>query len=200
MDESKSHIFWHQPKITQKERRILQQHRSCVIWLTGLSASGKSTLANELNKYLHNQSVRSYVLDGDNVRLGLNRDLGFTPEDRKENIRRIGEVSRLFVDAGLITITAFISPYLEDRNLVRSMFPQDDFIEVFVKCSIEECERRDPKGLYKKARTDQIKEFTGVSAPYEISKNPELVIETDKQSVENSVLQLVGYLKTHGYL
>ncbi|MCY9664844.1 adenylyl-sulfate kinase [Paenibacillus alginolyticus] len=195
-----TNIFWHKPGVNQKDRIILNEHKSCVLWFTGLSASGKSTLANELDKHLHSQSIRSYVLDGDNVRHGLNKDLGFSPEDRKENIRRVGEVARLFVDAGLLTITAFISPYLEDRNMVRSMFPQDEFIEVYVKCSVEECERRDPKGLYKMARTNQIKEFTGVSAPYEVSENPELIIETDKQSIEDSVLQLVDYLKTQGYL
>lgn len=200
MNDTTPQLFWHQPKVSIDNRRSLNQHKSCVIWLTGLSASGKSTLANELDKHLHSQSIRSYVLDGDNVRHGLNKDLGFSPEDRKENIRRIGEVARLFVDAGLLTITAFISPYLDDRNMVRSMFPLGEFIEVYVKCSVEECERRDPKGLYKMARTNQIKEFTGVSAPYEVSENPELIIETDKQSIETSVLQLIHYLKTHGYL
>ncbi|CAH1231521.1 putative adenylyl-sulfate kinase [Paenibacillus allorhizoplanae] len=200
MNNNLPQVFWHQPKLTINNRRILNQHKSCVIWLTGLSASGKSTLANELDKYLYNQSIRSYVLDGDNVRHGLNKDLGFSPEDRKENIRRICEVAQLFVDAGLITIAAFISPYLEDRKTVRAMFPLGEFIEVYVKCSVEECERRDPKGLYKMARTNQLKEFTGISAPYEISENPELTIETDKQSVESSILQLAEYLKTHGYL
>ncbi|WP_261302655.1 adenylyl-sulfate kinase [Paenibacillus andongensis] len=200
MNDTTSQLFWHQPKVSIDNRRSLNQHKSCVIWLTGLSASGKSTLANELDKHLHSQSIHSYVLDGDNVRHGLNKDLGFSPEDRKENIRRIGEVAKLFVDAGLITITAFISPYLEDRNMVRSMFPQDEFVEVYVKCSVEECERRDPKGLYRMARTNQIKEFTGVSAPYEVSENPELIIETDKQTIEASVLQLVDYLKTNEYL
>lgn len=200
MNDNTPQLFWHQPKVSIDNRRSLNQHKSCVIWLTGLSASGKSTLANELDKHLNSQNIRSYVLDGDNVRHGLNKDLGFSPEDRKENIRRIGEVARLFVDAGLLTITAFISPYLEDRNMVRSMFPQGEFIEVYVNCAVEECERRDPKGLYKMARTNQIKEFTGVSAPYEVSENPELIIETDKQSIEASVLQLVDYLKTQGYL
>lgn len=200
MNNIESQIFWNNFARTKRDRNNLNDHKSCVLWLTGLSSSGKSTLANELDKHLHSQNLRSYVLDGDNVRHGLNKDLGFSPEDRKENIRRIGEVARLFVDAGLFTITAFISPYLEDRNMVRSMFPLGEFIEVYVKCSVEECERRDPKGLYKMARTNQIKEFTGVSAPYEISESPELTIETDKQSIETSVLQLVDYLKTHGYL
>jgi adenylylsulfate kinase len=200
MNKPDENLYWHQSKVLLADRRRLNQHSSCVIWLTGLSASGKSTLANELDKYLYKQNKRSYVLDGDNIRLQLNKDLGFSPEDRKENIRRIGEVARLFVDAGLLTIAAFISPYLDDRNMVRSMFPKGEFIEVFVKCSIEECERRDPKGLYKLARINQIKEFTGVSAPYETSENPELIIETDKQPIESSVLQLVNYLENNGFL
>jgi adenylylsulfate kinase len=200
MNESKPQVFWHQPKITQKDRRALNQHKSCVLWLTGLSASGKSTLANELDKHLYHKSIRSYVLDGDNVRHGLNSDLGFSPEDRKENIRRIGEVSKLFVDAGLFTITAFISPYLEDRTMVREMFADGEFVEVYVKCSVEECENRDPKGLYKKARANEIREFTGISAPYEISTSPEVVVETDKFSIEECVEQLVQYLEVHKYI
>lgn len=200
MNESKSQIYWHLPKVTIENRRKLNQHRSCLIWLTGLSASGKSTIANELDKYLHNHKIHSYVLDGDNVRHNLNKDLGFSPTDRKENVRRIGEVAKLFVDAGIITIVALISPYLEDRKAVRNLFPPEDFIEVYIKCSIEECERRDPKDLYKKARTRQLTEFTGVSAPYEISENPEIIIETDKNSIETSVLQLVNYLLQHKYV
>jgi adenylylsulfate kinase len=200
MDNSKSQVFWHKPKISQEDRRALNQHKSCVLWLTGLSASGKSTLANELDKHLYHKKIRSYVLDGDNVRHGLNNDLGFSPEDRKENIRRIGEVAKLFVDAGLFTITAFISPYIEDRNMVRAMFKQGEFVEVYVKCTVEECEKRDPKGLYKKARANEIREFTGVSAPYEISASPEIVVETDKYSIEECVLQLLQYLENHKYI
>ncbi|MGG1553534.1 adenylyl-sulfate kinase [Paenibacillus ferrarius] len=193
-------LFWHQAQVSKERRNNLNDHNSCVIWLTGLSASGKSSIANQLDKYMYSREIRSYVLDGDNVRHGLNKDLGFSPQDRKENIRRIGEVARLFVDAGLITIAAFISPYREDRQMVRSMFPAGDFIEVYVKCSIDVCEQRDPKGLYKMARTNQVKEFTGISAPYEVSEKPELVIETDKQTIEESVMQLIDYLQTHGYL
>lgn len=200
MSKIMSQVFWHQPKVSINDRRTLNKHKSCVIWLTGLSASGKSTLANELDKFLYRQEIRSYVLDGDNVRHGLNKDLGFSPDERKENIRRIGEVAKLFVDAGLITITAFISPYMEDRKTVRKMFSEGEFIEVYVKCSVDECERRDPKGLYKMARSQQLKEFTGVSAPYEVSESPELVIETEKQSVEASVLQLVSFLRNREFL
>ncbi len=200
MSDNQAQVFWHQPRVTVEDRRTLNQHKSCVLWLTGLSASGKSTLANELDKYLYQRGIRSYVLDGDNVRHGLNKDLGFSPEDRKENIRRIGEVAKLFVDAGLFTITAFISPYRDDREMARAMLPQGDFIEVYVKCSVEECEKRDPKGLYKKARAQEIREFTGISAPYEESMTPEIVIETDKQSIEDSIKQLVEYLEQNAYI
>jgi adenylylsulfate kinase len=193
-------VFWHENNITTEDRRKLNNHKSCVLWFTGLSASGKSTLANELDKVLYQNGIHSYVLDGDNVRHGLNKDLAFSPEDRKENIRRIGEVAKLFVNAGLFTITAFISPYREDRDMVREMFTQGEFIEIFVKCSIEECEQRDPKGLYKKARALEIKEFTGVSAPYEEAFSPEIVINTETTSVEDCVQQLVDYLKVHHYI
>lgn len=198
MNSPTNEVYWHQHKITAEERRAMNQHRSCVLWLTGLSASGKSTIANELDKRLFQKSIRSYVLDGDNVRHGLNRDLGFSPRDRKENIRRIGEVAKLFVDAGLFTITAFISPYREDRDMVRAMFTAGEFIEVYVKCDVNECERRDPKGLYKKAKALEIKEFTGISAPYETSHSPEIILETDRQSVEDSVQRIMDYLtKNH---
>lgn len=192
----KSHnITWQQSAITKMDRQILNKHRSCVLWLTGLSGSGKSSLANELDKRFYSKKIRSYVLDGDNVRHGLNKNLGFSYEDRKENIRRIGEVSRLFVDAGLFAITAFISPFQEDREMVRGMFNQGEFIEIFVSCSLEECEKRDPKGLYKKARNGEIKEFTGISSPYEPPRNPELVIETDKFTIDECVDKILQYLK-----
>lgn len=187
-------IFWQNPKINVSDRRTLKGHKSCVLWLTGLSASGKSTIAKHLDSELFRMKIHSYILDGDNIRQGLNKDLSFSPEDRKENIRRIGEVAKLFVDAGTFTIAAFISPYLEDRNLVRAMFPQNEFIEVFVKCSIEECERRDPKGLYKKARTQQIKEFTGISAPYEEALAPEITVNTEEHSIEECTNQILRYL------
>jgi adenylylsulfate kinase len=165
-----------------------------VIWFTGLSASGKSTIAHALDKYLHENGIHSYVLDGDNVRHGLNKDLDLSPASRKENIRRIGEVSKLFVDAGLLVIDAFISPYREDRRQIRAMMGKDEFIEVYVKCSIDECERRDPKGLYKKAKKGEIKEFTGISAPYEEPEDPEIILEADKFSKDESVRRILAYM------
>jgi len=200
MEQKATNIVWHQPKITKEDRHRLNNHRSCVLWFTGLSASGKSTLATEVERELYRRGIRTYVLDGDNIRHGLNKDLGFSPEDRKENIRRIGEVAKLFVDSGLFALTAFISPYREDRDMVRAMLPEGEFIEIYVKCPLEVCESRDPKGLYKKARLGEIKEFTGVSAPYEEPLQPELVIETDRQTIEESVRQVVGYLKERGYI
>lgn len=200
MNTAAEHIVWHSPRISRSARCLLNGHRSCVIWLTGYSGSGKSTLAFELEKRLFALNCRSYVLDGDNIRHGLNRNLGFSAEDRKENIRRISEVAKLFTDAGQIAVTAFISPYREDRELARSLFEKDDFIEVYVKCPIDECERRDPKGLYKKARAGEIRDFTGISAPYEPPVSPEITIETDKFSLEESVEQVLRYLQTSRYI
>jgi len=194
MDDKKKDLYWHEHSITVDERRKSYNYKSCVIWFTGLSAAGKSTLANALSTRLHMIGVKSYVLDGDNIRHGLNKDLGFSPEDRKENIRRIGEVAKLFVDAGLIAMTAFISPYKEDRNDARNLLKEDDFIEVFVKCPLSECEKRDPKGFYKKARSGQIKEVTGISAPYEEPENPEVVLETDKANLEECIETILNYL------
>jgi len=194
MDDKKKDLYWHEHSITAEERRKSYNYKSCVIWFTGLSAAGKSTLANALSTRLHMIGVKSYVLDGDNIRHGLNKDLGFSPEDRKENIRRIGEVAKLFVDAGLIAMTAFISPYREDRNDARNLLKEDDFIEVFVKCPLSECEKRDPKGFYKKARSGQIKEVTGISAPYEEPENPEVVLETDKANLEECIETILNYL------
>jgi len=165
-----------------------------VLWFTGLSGSGKSTLSTILEKRLHERQISTYILDGDNVRHGINKNLGFSPEDRTENIRRIGEIAKLFVDAGIITLTAFISPYRKDRDQVRQLFEEHEFIEIYVKCSVEECERRDPKGLYEKARAGKIKNFTGVSAPYEPPVNPEIVIDNEGQSIEASVNQVINYL------
>jgi adenylylsulfate kinase len=200
MDDKKKNLYWHEPSVTAKDRRESYEYRSCVIWFTGLSAAGKSTLANALCKQLHMKDIKSYVLDGDNIRHGLNKDLGFGPEDRKENIRRIGEVAKLFVDAGVIVMTAFISPYREDRNNARKLLKEDEFIEVFVRCPLGECERRDPKGVYKKARSGEIKEFTGISAPYEEPENPELILETDKQTLEESLEKLLDYLVEIEYI
>ncbi len=200
MNIKSDNIVWHQAKVSKQDRHRLNQHKSCVLWFTGLSGSGKSTLSTEVEKELYQRGIRTYVLDGDNIRHGLNKDLGFSKEDRKENIRRIGEVAKLFVDAGIVTLTAFISPYIEDRATVRALFEKDEFIEVYVKCSIEECERRDPKGLYKKARLGEIKEFTGISAPYEEPVNPEIVVETDRESIETSVQKIVNYLFEKGLI
>lgn len=193
-------IVWQETKISREERYQLNSHRSCLIWFTGLSGAGKSTLATAVEKELFDYGIRSYVLDGDNIRHGLNNNLGFSPEDRKENIRRIGEVSKLFVDAGLFALTAFISPYREDRDMVRELFPNYEFIEVFVKCPLEICETRDPKGMYKKARKGEIQQFTGISAPYEEPINPEIVVESDTQTLEQSVEQVIQYLKENHYL
>lgn len=175
-------------------------YRSCVMWFTGLPSSGKSTVANALSLELHLMRVMSYVLDGDNIRHGLNKDLGFSPEDRKENIRRIGEVARLFVDAGLIVLAAFISPFREDRLQVRRLVQKGEFIEVYLKCTIQECEQRDPKGMYKKARAGLIRQFTGVSAPYEEPQDPEIVLDTARMSVGACVERLLDYLVQNGYI
>jgi len=173
----------------------LKKHKPAVIWFTGLSGSGKSTIANLLEKRLYDLSCHTYLLDGDNVRHGLNRDLGFTHSDRIENIRRMGEVSRLFADSGQMVITAFISPFKSDRLMVRSLLPEDQFIEVYVNTPLEECEKRDPKGLYKKARAGEIGYFTGISSPYEAPVNPEIEVNTMESSIETSVEKIIDYLK-----
>jgi len=193
-------ITWHPSHIVRDDRERLNRHKSCVLWLTGLSGSGKSTLAYELEKELHSFRCRAYVLDGDNIRHGLNKDLGFSPVDRKENIRRIAEVAKLFVDAGTIAVTAFISPYRADREMARALFRDGDFIEIYVKCPLGECERRDPKGLYKKARAGEIPAFTGISAPYETPDRPEIVIESDRQTVKESVGTVLDFLLRYNYI
>lgn len=190
-----NHITWHDTSITVQERRGRNGHHSFVLWFTGLSGSGKSTIANALAAELFSQNIHTYVLDGDNIRHGLNKDLGFSDDDRKENIRRIAEVSKLFVDNGTIAITAFISPFREDREQARAILPQDEFIEVYIKCPLQACEERDPKGLYKKARNGEIPAFTGIDSPYEEPVNPELIIDTDGLSVQQSVAQIVQYLQ-----
>ena len=193
-------IMPHKAIITKKHRRKLNDHSSVVLWFTGLSGSGKSTIAHVLEERMYQKNVRTYVLDGDNVRKGLNKNLGFSQEDREENIRRIGEVTKLFMDCGIIMMAAFISPYRKDRDAVRNMVDKDEFIEVYVKCPVEVCEKRDVKGLYKKAREGVIPNFTGISAPYEEPKNPEIVIETDKISLEESVDFVMDYLEKKGLL
>ena len=192
-----TNITWHHGDITRAEREQLNGHKGLVLWFTGLSASGKSTLARAVEGVLFSQGRHCYVLDGDNVRHGLNKDLGFSPEDREENIRRIGEVAKLFADAGMIAITAFISPYRADRDKARAI-NGDSFVEVFVDCDLAVCEERDPKGLYKKARAGQIPEFTGISAPYEAPESPELVVDTAKLSLEESAAQVVAFLEAKG--
>ncbi|OCA88132.1 adenylyl-sulfate kinase [Bacillus sp. FJAT-27225] len=189
------HIVWHPTVISKEDRRLLNGHKSFVLWFTGLSGSGKSTLANEVDRKLHALGVRSYVLDGDNIRHGLNRGLGFSKEDRIENIRRIGEVSKLFVDSGQIVLTAFISPFREDRERVRALFEPGEFIEVWVQCPLEVCEKRDVKGLYRKARKGEIREFTGISSPYETPLSPELVIDTSESGVVDSAERVIEYLQ-----
>jgi adenylylsulfate kinase len=186
--------------VKRADRNRLNNHRSGLLWFTGLSAAGKSTIAHNLEKVLFEQGMRTYVLDGDNVRHGLNANLGFSPADRKENIRRIGEVARLMVDAGLIVLACFISPYREDREAVRRLFEGDTFLEIYVKCPVEECERRDPKGQYRKARAGMIKNYTGISAPYEEPENPDLVIDTQTLDVEQSVEKVIGILSDRGLI
>ncbi len=195
-----SNIVWHQASIAKEERHNKNKHQSFILWFTGLSASGKSSVANAFARTLFDRGAQSFVLDGDNVRHGLNSDLGFGEEDRKENIRRIGEVSKLFVESGQIVLTAFISPYRADRDLVRSLVGENEFLEVYVKCSVEECEKRDPKGLYKKARNEEIKNFTGISAPYEEPLHPEIIMDTEKHSVEECVKQLTKALIERGLI
>lgn len=192
-DASKN-IVWHESAIKKEDRHKLNGHRSIMIWFTGLSGAGKSTIANALQHKLFNKNINVYLLDGDNLRHGINNNLSFAANDRKENIRRAGEVGKLFVDAGFVILAALISPFEEDRMIVRSMFEEDEFIEVYVKCSLEECEKRDPKGLYKKARSGEIKQFTGIDQTYEEPKNPEVIINTDTQSIEESVEALMNYL------
>lgn len=201
MNMRSTNVHWHEGQITRRDRERDNGHRGAIVWLTGLSGCGKSTIAVRLEELLFERGVRCYRLDGDNIRHGLNGDLGFSPKDREENIRRIGEVSKLFADAGFIVLTSFISPYRADRDRVRAnVAAPEDFIEVYVRCSVETCEQRDVKGLYKKARAGQIPEFTGISAPYEEPLNPELVLDTEQESVEESVQRLLDYLEQKGYL
>lgn len=195
-----SNVVWHESSLSKEVRRQQSGHHSFVLWFTGLSGSGKSTVANAVAKRLFNEEINNYVLDGDNIRHGLNKDLGFSDEDRKENIRRIGEVSKLFVDSGQVVLTAFISPFKADRELVRNLLDENEFIEVYIKCPIEECEKRDPKGLYVKARQGVIPEFTGISSPYEEPENPELTIETNTYSIEENVEQIMSYLKKKSFI
>lgn len=188
------HIVWHDHKITRAQRSENKNQKPCLLWFTGLSGSGKSTIANALDVALHNRGYHTFLLDGDNVRHGLCKDLGFNDDDREENIRRVGEVCKLFADAGLIVMSAFISPFTSDRRMVRKLFPAGEFIEVFMDTPLATCEERDPKGLYEKARSGQIKHFTGIDSPYEIPSHPELCLDTSSRSVDDCVETLIAYL------
>jgi adenylylsulfate kinase len=187
---------YHNATVTREKRNQLNGHKSVVIWFTGLSGSGKSTLAHSVEEELYKLGCRTYVLDGDNVRHGLSSNLTFSNDDRKENIRRIGEAAKLMMEAGVIAITAFISPFKKDRNLVRQLLPQGDFVEIYCKASLETCESRDVKGLYKRARAGEIKNYTGIDSPYEAPNNPELVIDTEGEPLEESVIKVINFLKS----
>ena len=193
-------IVWHHHHVTKQERSSLKEQKPCILWFTGLSGSGKSTVANAVESKLLELQKHTYLLDGDNIRHGLNKDLGFSELDRVENIRRIGEVSKLFVDAGMLVLTAFISPFRSDRQIARSLVEYDEFVEVFVNTSLKECEKRDPKGLYKKARDGAIANFTGIDSPYEIPDSPEIEIKNDEMSIEDSISKIMDFLIKNGYI
>lgn len=199
-DQKATNITWHDHHVSKEERWKLNGHEGAVLWMTGLSGCGKSTVANTVDHLLHSRGKHSFVLDGDNIRHGLNKNLGFSAEDRAENIRRIGEVAKLFCDAGFLTLTAFISPYRADRDKVRALLEEGEFIEIYVKASLATCEERDPKGLYKKARAGEIKGFTGIDDPYEEPENPELVLDSDEQGIDELAGEVVNFLESRGYL
>ncbi|QSP94464.1 adenylyl-sulfate kinase [Marinobacter salinisoli] len=189
-----NNIVWHEHKVSRAERAASKNQRPCLLWFTGLSGSGKSTVANALDVALYQRGYHTFLLDGDNVRHGLNGDLGFSDDDRVENIRRIGEVSKLFADAGLIVLSAFISPFASDRRMVRNLFPAGEFIEVFMNTPLETCEERDPKGLYQKARAGVVKDFTGIDSPYEAPMRAEITLDTSRLSVDECAERLISYL------
>ena len=196
MNKKSTNTVWHKATVTRERREKLNGHKSAIIWFTGLSGSGKSTVAHSVEEALHQLGSKTFVFDGDNVRHGLCNDLSFTDSDRKENLRRIGEMVKLFLDAGTISLTAFISPFKEDRDKIRSMVPAGDFIEIYCRCPISKCEERDVKGLYKKARAGEIPHFTGISSPYEEPETPEVVVDTDGSvSVEDTVTKIITALK-----
>ncbi|WP_339747070.1 adenylyl-sulfate kinase [uncultured Rubinisphaera sp.] len=199
-DQKATNVTWHDHTVTKVERRKLMGHKSAILWFTGLSGAGKSTVANTVDHLLHEKGIHTYVLDGDNVRMGLNKNLGFSAEDRTENIRRIGEVAKLFSDAGIFVLTAFISPYRIDRDRVREIMGEGEFIEVYVNASLATCEDRDPKGLYKKARAGEIKGFTGIDDPYEEPAKAELILDADTKSIDELAQEVVAYLDSNGYL
>jgi len=200
MNKKSTNVVWAQTLITRQDREILNGHKSFVLWFTGLSGSGKSTLAHAVEKKLHERGCRTFVLDGDNVRHGLSSNLRFSDDDRRENIRRIGEASKLMTEAGIITLTAFISPFRADREMVRGLFPHGEFVEVFCSASLEVCEGRDVKGLYKKARAGEIKNYTGIDSPYEAPVNPEITLATGVNSINSSVNLVIDNLKERGLM
>lgn len=199
-EQKATNVTWHAHAVSKEERCKLNGNKGAVLWFTGLSGCGKSTIANEVDYKLHQLRKHSMVLDGDNIRLGLNKNLSFSAEDRTENIRRIGEVAKLFASAGILTLTAFISPYRVDRDSVRAILPVGEFIEIYVNASLETCEKRDPKGLYKKARAGEIKNFTGISDPYEVPMNPELILDSNHKDVSQLADEVIAYLEKHGIL
>jgi adenylylsulfate kinase len=199
-EQKATNITWHEGSVSRQERQALLDQKGVTVWMTGLSASGKSTIACILEQMLLHKKKHAYRLDGDNIRMGLNKNLGFSAEDRAENIRRIGEVAKLFTDAGVIAITSFISPYKKDRDAVRAGMKEGEFVEVYVQVSLSEAEKRDPKGLYKKARAGQLKGFTGIDDPYEAPEKPEILIETEKSKPHVAAQQILSYLEKHGYL
>ena len=193
-------VVWHDSTVTRGRRESLNTHKSVLLWFTGLSGSGKSTLAHAVEEQLHQMERRTFVLDGDNVRHGLCGDLGFSEQDRVENIRRVGEVAKLFLEAGIITLTAFISPFQRDREVARSLFPHGDFLEIYCECPLEICEKRDVKGLYQQARAGKIKNFTGISSPYEAPSDPDLVVNTGRLSLEESINLVLKRLQQRGFI
>ena len=195
-----SNVVWQQQYINRENREALNQHKGSILWFTGLSGAGKSTLANAVEQQLHKLGIHTFILDGDNVRHGLCSDLGFTAEDREENIRRIAETSKLFIEAGVVVLTAFISPFRSDRQAARKLVKENDFLEIYCKCPLHVCESRDVKGLYKKARAGEIADFTGISSPYEEPENAELIVQTDETSIEESAQQVISFLVKQGVI
>jgi adenylylsulfate kinase len=199
-EQKATNVTWHEHRVSSADRQKLNGHKVAVLWFTGLSAAGKSTVANTVDHKLHARGIHTYILDGDNIRMGLNKNLGFSAEDRTENIRRIGEVAKLFADAGVIALTAFISPFKADRDQVRALFKNGEFHEIYVNASLETCEKRDPKGLYKKARAGEMKNFTGIDSPYEAPENPELVLDANNKGIDELADDVIAYLASKGLL
>ena len=197
MSQKSENVVWQTQSVSRQQREALNQHKGAILWFTGLSGSGKSTLSAAVEAKLHDRGILTMVLDGDNIRHGLCSDLGFSEADRQENIRRIGETAKLFINTGVVILTAFISPFRKDRQLARSLVPENDFSEIFVNCPLSVCERRDTKGLYAKARSGEIKHFTGISSPYEEPEKPEVVVNTDKENVEQCVNQIIAYCENN---